>query len=103
MPTGLVRLRRCDGASIEAATDAEWYSGGMKVKTSVTLSQDLLDAIERELPSSNRSAILEEAAWEFLRSRRKAVRDARELRLLNKIAPGLNEEAIDTLDYQDTE
>jgi metal-responsive CopG/Arc/MetJ family transcriptional regulator len=84
-------------------TDQQWYSSGMKVKTSVTLSQELLDAIENELRTSNRSAILEEAAWEFLRSRRRAARDAGELRLLNEAAASLNDEALDTLDYQDIE
>jgi len=75
----------------------------MKVKTSVTLSQELLDAIENELHTANRSAILEEAAWELIRSRRNAARDAGELRLLNDAAAGLNDEALDTLDYQDIE
>jgi hypothetical protein len=55
----------------------------------------------RATKRDNRSAILEEAAWEFLRSRRRAARDAGELRLLNEAAAGLNDEAFDTLDYQD--
>ena len=75
----------------------------MKVKTSVTLSQELLDAIEREVRTSNRSKVLEEAAWQFLRSRRRVTRDADELRLLNDAAASLNEEALDTLDFQDVE
>ena len=72
----------------------------MKVKTSITLSQELLDAIEREFRTTNRSAVLEEAAWQFLRVRRRAARDAGELRLLNEAAEGLNTEALDTLDFQ---
>ena len=80
-----------------------WCFGGMKVKTSVTLSQELLDAIGAEAHGSNRSAVLEEAAWEFLRSRRREARDADELRLLHASATSLKKEALDTLDCQGVE
>ena len=75
----------------------------MKVKTSVTLSEELLDAIAAESGSLNRSAIIETATWEYLKARRRRTRDSRELELINTSAAALNEEAADTLAYQDDE
>ena len=44
-----------------------YYSGSMKVKTSVTLSEDLLEEIDGLLDSSgNRSQFLETAAREYI-------------------------------------
>ena len=79
------------------------YIGGMKVKTSVTLTQELLDAISRVTDAGNRSALIEEATWSYLRARTRAKREKRELELINKNADALNEEAIDVFEYQDFE
>jgi metal-responsive CopG/Arc/MetJ family transcriptional regulator len=70
----------------------------MKVKTSITLSQELLDTIDR-LPEEyrNRSAFLETAAWAFITDLEQAARD---LEILNRRADYLNEEALDALAYQ---
>ena len=72
----------------------------MKVKTSVTLSEQLLDAISREAGQENRSAFIEEATWRYLRQRRREARDENELRLLDEHAAELNEEALDVLEFQ---
>jgi len=75
----------------------------MKVKTSVTLSEELLQAISAETSSENRSAFIETATWEYLELRRKRVRDQREMELISANADQLNDEARDALEFQDDE
>ena len=72
----------------------------MKVKTSVTLSEELLNAIEHEAGAASRSALIEQATWEYLRSRRRAARDKREIARINAAAAELNAEALDAIGYQ---
>ena len=73
----------------------------MKVKASVTLSDDLLAALARcEGLFCSRSEFLEAAAWAYLRQIPCDERDARDLEILNRRADKLNEEAADVLDYQ---
>lgn len=72
----------------------------MKVKTSVTLSEELLNAISAETGRTNRSALIEEATWRYLRERQRDVRDRRELERINEHADELNEEAFDVLEFQ---
>lgn len=73
----------------------------MKVKTSVTLSQELLDIID-DLPEQyrNRSLFLEAAAWAYVRQLQRAEQTARDLEILNRRADYLNAEATDALAYQ---
>ena len=75
----------------------------MKVKTSVTLSEELLHAISAETGESNRSAFIEEATWTYLRLRARRERDQAELDRINANADDLNSEAFDVLEYQDDE
>ncbi len=73
----------------------------MKVKTSVTLSPETLQAIDEiagELLS--RSRVIEQAVLEFIERRRRADRDAKDLDILNRSADVLNEEVEDILGYQ---
>ena len=75
----------------------------MKVKTFVTLSEELLQAISAETSSDNRSAFIETATWEYLELRRKRVRDRREMELISANADLLNDEGRDALEFQDDE
>lgn len=75
----------------------------MKVKTSVTLSEELLKAISVAINDKTRSAFIEEAAWEYLKMRNREIRDRRELRAIDTNVDRLNEEALDVLQYQDDE
>lgn len=75
----------------------------MKVKTSVTLSEELLAAIDQQTLTKNRSVLIEEATWNYLRSRRRKEREKRELDRINKNADVLNSEALDVIDFQDIE
>lgn len=73
----------------------------MKVKTSVTLSTDLLRAMEQTSSQyKNRSEFLETAAWALLAQLQQAKRNAKDLAILNKKATRLNREAEDVLAYQ---
>jgi metal-responsive CopG/Arc/MetJ family transcriptional regulator len=74
----------------------------VKVKTSVTLSEELLRAISDEVDRRHRSAFIEEASWSLLRARRRAERDRQELAAIAAHADDLNREAHDVLEYQDS-
>lgn len=73
----------------------------MKEKTSITLSGDVLSAIDRLAgPKQSRSAFIEQVLREFLRQRTRAVIQARDLERINNAAQRLNAEASDALEYQ---
>ena len=71
----------------------------MKVKTSITLPEDLIKAIDRV--DSNRSNFLEKAAREYRAAAAKARRNAQDGAILNEQWESLNREALDVLEYQD--
>lgn len=73
----------------------------MKVKTSITLSSDLLRAFKDiEAEFKNRSAAIERAILFFIQKRQEQKREEKDLKILNKKAKRLNEEAEDVLSYQ---
>jgi metal-responsive CopG/Arc/MetJ family transcriptional regulator len=74
---------------------------GMRVKTSVTIDEAVLRAIDRAAsPQRSRSRILEDAAREFLKRRSRTARDERDLRILDASAEELNREMQDVLLFQ---
>ena len=73
----------------------------MKIKTSITLSEEVLREIDQiSGESRNRSAFIEIAIRDFLKKRAKKIRDDRDLEILNKNSKRLNREAEDVLSYQ---
>jgi metal-responsive CopG/Arc/MetJ family transcriptional regulator len=73
----------------------------MRIKTSVSLDEHTLAALDRAAEdTSSRSRLIEQAILEFLERRRRAVRDARDLALLNREASSLNREMAEILSYQ---
>ena len=70
----------------------------MRVKTSVTLPQALLGRLD--LIDNNRSAIIERAATAYVAQIEAAERDRLDIAIINKNAKRLNQEAADTLEYQ---
>ncbi len=73
----------------------------MKVKTSVTLSPGLIEAIDRIRKSEGtRSEFLERAAWEEIGRKERAERDARDIAILNAFADEFNAEAEASLALQ---
>lgn len=73
----------------------------MKVKTSITLSGDLLDEIDRRSGEfRSRSEFLETAARGYLQQLARGEREQRDLAIINRRAEALNAEAEDVLTYQ---
>ena len=73
----------------------------MKIKTSITLSEEVLLEIDKiSGQSRNRSAFIEIAIRDFLKKRAKKIRDDRDLEILNRNSKRLNREAEDVLSYQ---
>ena len=74
----------------------------MKVKTSVTLSEELLEVVDERARrhGGNRSDFIETAVAAFIEQLARQERDARDLALINENADDLNREALDVLEYQ---
>jgi Arc/MetJ-type ribon-helix-helix transcriptional regulator len=73
----------------------------MKVKTSITLSEDLVSAIdERAGDFKNRSDFIEAAVRAFLAQQIREERDAKDRAILERHADRLNAEAEDVLAFQ---
>lgn len=74
---------------------------GMRVKTSVTIDEKVLRAIDRAATRGrSRSRILEDAAREYLSRQAKEQREARDRRILDEAAEELNREMEDVLSFQ---
>ena len=73
----------------------------MRRKTSVSLTEELLDEIGKvEGRGGNRSEFLERAAWDRIALLKKRKREVRDRRILDGHAKTLNAEALDVLEYQ---
>jgi metal-responsive CopG/Arc/MetJ family transcriptional regulator len=73
----------------------------MKEKTSITLSREVLEAIDRLAGNKrSRSAIIERVLRRYLRERKRAETQRRDLERINQAWEQLNAEASDVLDYQ---
>jgi metal-responsive CopG/Arc/MetJ family transcriptional regulator len=70
----------------------------VRVKTSITLPEDLLDRLDRV--DKNRSALLERAAIAWLAHLERQMRDRKDLEIIDRNADRLNREALDVLGYQ---
>lgn len=73
----------------------------MKVKTSITLSGDLLKAIDEYAREyNNRSEFIEEAIRFFIKLLIRRQQEARDLEIIDRRADYLNQEAKEVLGYQ---
>ena len=73
----------------------------MKVKTSITLTEELLHAIDEQTgPRKNRSDFIEKAVRAYIAQAVRSAKNARDLETINRCADHLNEEAADVLSYQ---
>jgi Arc/MetJ-type ribon-helix-helix transcriptional regulator len=73
----------------------------MRVKTSVTLAEETVRAIDEMTGRRvNRSRFIEEAVLALLERRRRQIRDQRDLEILNRNADRLNQEIEDVMAYQ---
>jgi metal-responsive CopG/Arc/MetJ family transcriptional regulator len=73
----------------------------MKVKTSITLSKELLKEIDTVISrSGNRSVFIEEAVRAYLDGKKRQARDHKDAEIIKRSAGALNKEAEDILSYQ---
>jgi metal-responsive CopG/Arc/MetJ family transcriptional regulator len=73
----------------------------MKVKTSLTLSEELISAIDRKSTGyKSRSDFIERALWTYLNFLIRQEKNKVDLKIINKNSDTLNKEAQDVLDYQ---
>jgi metal-responsive CopG/Arc/MetJ family transcriptional regulator len=73
----------------------------MKIKTSVTLSRDVIALIDEHAEGeNNRSAFIELAVRTYLEILQRKKRDQDDLRTINRLSDKLNKEAEDVLSYQ---
>ena len=73
----------------------------MKIKTSITLSGEILKAIDLHIGTyRSRSEFLETAARIFIEHLKKKEAEQRDLEIINKCSDALNAEAEDVLGYQ---
>ena len=73
----------------------------MKAKTSVTLSEDVLQNLDRLAGSKqSRSSLIEQILRDHFEQRERRRRDARQVAAINRHAKELNEEMSDALLFQ---
>jgi metal-responsive CopG/Arc/MetJ family transcriptional regulator len=72
----------------------------MKIKTSLSLSEELITRIDELSGRKNRSEFVEKALLDYLERQMRKERDMKDLAIINKKAGKLNEEAEDVLSYQ---
>ena len=73
----------------------------MKTKTSVTISEDVLRMIDKNVKGEqNRSAFIETAVRAYFEVIKRHRRDQSDLGIINRLAEKMNEEANDVLSYQ---
>ena len=73
----------------------------MKIKTSLTLSEELISVIDKKSTGhKSRSDFIENALWTYLNYLIRQEKNKRDLRIINENSDFLNREAQDVLDYQ---
>ena len=73
----------------------------MKQKTSLTISEDLLETLDKLAgPDVSRSSFIERILRDFVEGRAQARREAREIAAINRHAAKLNAEMKDALAFQ---
>ena len=73
----------------------------MKIRTSITLSEELIQELDKLLgKAGNRSAFMEQLLRDFLATRAQKIDEKKERAILDGCADRLNEEAEDVLSYQ---
>jgi len=82
-------------------SDRQEYISGMKVKTSVTLSEDIIKDLDRAARrGESRSRAIERLLRERLAAEARRAADRKDLDLINEHSAELNAEAEDVLSYQ---
>jgi hypothetical protein len=77
-----------------------WYVLGMRVKTSVSLSTEILKEVSNFTTGGERSDFIEKALWNYIQFLHRCQRNQQDLDKINKSAEFLNSEALDSLSFQ---
>jgi len=77
-----------------------WYIYNMRVKTSVSLSNELLSEISHYSAEGERSEFVEKAVWNYIQYLNKHIRNQNDFQKINYASDFLNSEASDVLSYQ---
>lgn len=72
----------------------------MRIKTSVSLSSDVLDQVTLHASDGERSEFIEKAIWNYLEFLRRQERNISDVAKISDSAAFLNKEALDALEYQ---
>jgi metal-responsive CopG/Arc/MetJ family transcriptional regulator len=73
----------------------------MKIKTSLTLSEELIAAIDKKsVDHKSRSDFIENALWTYLKYLIRLENNRADLKIINNNADSLNQEAHDVLNFQ---
>lgn len=72
----------------------------MKVKTSISLSSDILEKVQSVTSEGTRSEFIEKAIWFYLDILKRDTRNKKDLDIINESASRLNDEANDVLGFQ---
>jgi Arc/MetJ-type ribon-helix-helix transcriptional regulator len=72
----------------------------MKVKTSVSLSEEVVALLRQCTSEGTRSEFIENAILKYLEWNRRDARDERDRHIIDREASRLNQEALDALSYQ---
>jgi metal-responsive CopG/Arc/MetJ family transcriptional regulator len=74
----------------------------MKIKTSITLSEDVLKAVDKRTKQQKktRSDFIESALRAFIQQLIREEQNARDLEIINRNADALNKEAAEVREYQ---
>ena len=74
----------------------------MKLKTSITLSEDIVKMVGKAgKKDESRSEVIERLLRDAFAAQQRSEADSRDLELLNRYADELNRQAEDVLDYQE--
>ena len=77
------------------------YNRGMKVKTSITLTDELIQTMNQYGKDyKNRSEFIETAVRAFIEQIIRSQQNARDIGIINRNVERLNAEATDVLEYQ---
>jgi metal-responsive CopG/Arc/MetJ family transcriptional regulator len=75
----------------------------MRVKTSITVEKELLEAVDKlSGKNKNRSEFIEAAIQAYIVQQTRGNENAKDLEMINDSADILNQEALDVLEYQVT-
>jgi metal-responsive CopG/Arc/MetJ family transcriptional regulator len=72
----------------------------MKIKTSLSLSEDLVETLDRLAGNASRSSFIEQILRDYVEARAQARRVAREAAAINRHAAALNAEMKDAMSLQ---